>query len=94
VGASHRLGELAEKWLLDLGKFGRIHDLENILHFVEEHDLFGAVDLWPVAQKAENHLFGQGGILLKELNNAVGQLWVVHAETLDLVKGNQNPSKE
>jgi hypothetical protein len=31
-----------------LGKLRWIHDLENVLNLVEEHDFFGAVHLGPV----------------------------------------------
>lgn len=47
--ACNRLGQLLEQGLLDFSKLGRIHDLENILHFVEVHHLFCAVNLGPVA---------------------------------------------
>jgi hypothetical protein len=46
--AGNRFGELMEQWLLDLGKLCRVHDLENILDFVEKHDFLGAIDLGPV----------------------------------------------
>jgi hypothetical protein len=85
---------LVEKRLLNLCKLGRIHYFENVLHFVQEHDLLGAVYLWPVAEEAKNHLFGQSSVLFKELDNAVCQLRMVHAKTLDFVKRNQDPSKE
>ena len=55
--ARNRFCELVEQRLLDLGKLSRIHDLKDILDLVEEHDLLGAVDLGPVAEQAEYHLF-------------------------------------
>jgi len=54
--ACNRFGELIKQRLLDLCKFGRVHDFENVLYFVEEHDFLGAVHLWPIAQKAQNDL--------------------------------------
>ena len=56
VRASDRFGELMEERLLHLGKFGWIHDFKDVLHFIEKHDLLGAVDLGPVAKKAEHDL--------------------------------------
>lgn len=50
------LRELIEQRLLDLGKFGGVHDLENIFHLVEKHDLFGTVDFRPVPQQAQDDL--------------------------------------
>lgn len=111
VRTSDRFGELMEQWLLDLSKLGRIHNLKNVFHFVEKHDLLGAVNLGPVAQQSKDNLelvnaaivvelvrstyiFGQGGILLEKLDNAVSQLWVVHAQALGLVEGQQDPRQE
>lgn len=48
--------ELLEQRLLNLGELGGIHDFEDILDFVEEHDFFGAVDLGPISEKAEHNL--------------------------------------
>jgi hypothetical protein len=45
-----------EKGLLDLCKLGRVHNLENVLNFIQEHDLLGAVDLRPVAQQTKDDL--------------------------------------
>lgn len=49
MGAGHGLGELVKQRLLHLGELIRIHDLEDVLHLVQEHDLLRAVDLGPVA---------------------------------------------
>lgn len=57
----NRFGELVEERLLDLGEFGRIHDLKDVFDLVQEHDLFRAVDLWPVSQQAQNHLHLSAG---------------------------------
>jgi hypothetical protein len=54
--AGHGFGQLMEERFLNLGKLGRVHDLENILDFVEKHDFLGAIDLGPVSQKAKNNL--------------------------------------
>lgn len=56
VRAGHRLGELVEQGLLDLGKFCRVHHLEDVLDFVQEHDFLGTVDLGPVAKQAQDDL--------------------------------------
>ena len=55
--ASDRFGELMENGLLYFCEFRGIHDFEDIFYFVEEHHFFGAIDLWPVSEKAENNLF-------------------------------------
>lgn len=34
VRASDRLRQLVEKWFLNLCEFRRIHDFENVLHFI------------------------------------------------------------
>jgi hypothetical protein len=49
-------GELMEKRILNFGKFPRVHDLEYILHFIEKHDFFGAIYLWPVSQQTKDDL--------------------------------------
>jgi hypothetical protein len=85
---------LVEQGLLDLCKFGRIHDFENVFHFVQEHDLFGTVDLRPVSEQAQNDLLCEGGILLEELYDTVCQLRVIHAQALDLVQRYQDSGQE
>jgi hypothetical protein len=47
--AGDGFGQLMKERLLDLRKLCRVHNLEDILHLVQEHDLFGAVDLGPVS---------------------------------------------
>jgi len=54
--ACDRLGELVEQWFLNLCKLGWIHDFEDILDFIQEHDLLCAVDLWPVPEKTQYDL--------------------------------------
>jgi len=56
MGASDRFGQLMEERLLNFGKFGRVHDFKDVLHLIEEHDFFGAVDLGPIPQEAEHNL--------------------------------------
>jgi hypothetical protein len=94
MGAGHRFGELTEQSFLDLCKLGRVHDLENVLDLVQEHDFFGAVDLGPVTQETKHNLLGQSSVFLQELNNTVCELWVVHAETLDFVQRNEDAGQE
>lgn len=48
--ACNGLGKLMEEWFLNLGKLCWVHDLKDILNFVQEHDFFCAVDLRPVSQ--------------------------------------------
>lgn len=62
--ASHRLCQLVEQRFLHLRKLGWIHDLEDVLNLVQEHDLLGAVHLWPVSEETQNHLFCQSSVLL------------------------------
>ena len=45
-----------EERLLDLGEFCRIHNLKDILDFVQEHDFLCAVDFGPVSKKTEDNL--------------------------------------
>lgn len=54
--AGNRLGQLVEKGFLNFGKFSGVHNLEDILDFVEVHDLLGAVGLRPVTQQTKNDL--------------------------------------
>jgi hypothetical protein len=56
MGTCDRLCQLVEQRLLDLGKLSRVHDFEDVFNLVEEHDLFGAVDLGPVPQETEHNL--------------------------------------
>ena len=55
--ARDRFGELMENGLLYFCKLCRIHYFEDVFYLVEEHDFFGAIDLWPVSEKTENNLF-------------------------------------
>lgn len=52
----HALSQLVEKRLLNLYEFSRIHNLEDILDFVQEHDFLGAVGLRPVPQQPKDNL--------------------------------------
>lgn len=54
--ACNRLGQLLEEWLLDFGKFRRVHHLEDVFHFVKVHNFLGAVGFRPVSQQTEDHL--------------------------------------
>ena len=40
------------------------------------------------------HFLGKRSVLLEELNYAISQLRMIHAETLDLVERYQNPCEE
>lgn len=51
-----RLGKLVEEGFLDLGELGGVHDLEYVLHFVQEHHLFGTIGLRPIAKQSKHNL--------------------------------------
>ena len=40
------------------------------------------------------HRLSESGILLKELHDAIGELWVVADKGLDLVQGDEDPQKK
>jgi hypothetical protein len=69
--------KLLEQGHLDLLEFDGIGDVEDFLHFVQEHDLFGRVDLGPVLEQPKHDLFGQCGVLLQELDHAICELGVI-----------------
>lgn len=92
--AGYRFGQLVEQRFLHLCELRWIHDLEDVFYFIQEHDLFGAVHLGPVAKKTKDNLFCQRSILLQKLNNAVCELWVIHAQALHFVQGNEHSSEE
>ena len=52
----HGFCQLIEQRLLDFGELCGVHHLKYVFHLIEEHDLFRAVHLWPVAEKAQDHL--------------------------------------
>lgn len=54
--ASDGLGELVEERFLNLGKLGGVHDFKNVFYFIQEHDFFGAIDLGPISEEAQNNL--------------------------------------
>ena len=56
--------------------------------------LLGTVDFGPVLKQSNDYRLGQSGVLLQKLHHAVGQLWVVHAECLGLVQGDQDPQQK
>lgn len=56
--AGDRLGQLVEKGFLNFGEFSGVHNLEDILDFIEVHDLLSAVRLRPVTQQSKNDLKG------------------------------------
>ena len=55
--ASDRFRELLEQRYLDLGELGRVHDLEDVFHLVQVHNLLRTVGLGPIAQQTKDHLF-------------------------------------
>jgi hypothetical protein len=78
----------------DLLELNWIDNIQNLLDFVEEHDLFGRVDFGPVLEQAKNNFFRKCRILFEELHNTVCQLRMVKSERFDLVKGYERASKE
>jgi hypothetical protein len=86
--------ELLEEGDLDLLELGRLDDVEDLLDLVQVHDLLGRVDLWPVAEEAEQDLLGESRVLLEELDDAVGQLGVVEGERLGLVERDEDAGEE
>ena len=94
VRAGNGFGQLVEEGFLDLCELTRIHDLKDVLDFVQEHDFLRAVDLGPIAQEAQHDLFGEGRVLLQELHDAIRQLRMVHAQALDLVERYQDSGQE
>lgn len=47
--ASNRFRKLIEQRLLDFCELRRVHNLENILYLIQEHDFFCAIDLRPIS---------------------------------------------
>ena len=56
MGTGHGFCQLIEQRFLDFGELSRIHHLKYVFNLVKKHDLFCAVHLWPVAEKAQDHL--------------------------------------
>lgn len=56
MGARNRFGKLREQRFSNFGKFRRVHHLEDIFNFVEEHDFFRTVGLGPVPEQTKNNL--------------------------------------
>jgi hypothetical protein len=57
VGTGNRLCELVEEGLLYLRKLGGVHNLKDVLYFVQEHNLLRAVDFRPITQKTKHDLY-------------------------------------
>jgi hypothetical protein len=94
VLAADAAGKLAEERLLDLLKFGRLDDVEDLLDLIEIHDLFGRVYLRPVLEQAKHNVLRKRGVFLEELDDAVGQLRVVKSEAFDLVQRDEDAVEE
>ena len=77
VRAGNTFGNLFKKGFLNLDKLSGLDDIEYLLNLPEEHDLLLGAGLRPELEEALDDLLGQGGVLLKELDHAVGQLSVV-----------------
>ena len=90
VRAGNTFGNLFKKRFLDLDKLSGLDDIEYLLNLPEEHDLLLGAGLRPELEEALDDLLGQGGVLLKELDHAVGQLSVVQRQTSNLGKKENN----
>ena len=86
VWAGHALGELREQRHHHLLELRGLDHVKNLLELVEEHDLLGAVDLGPEPEQGADDGLGEGGVLLQELDHAVGQLGVVQGEAPHLAR--------
>jgi len=69
--------ELVEQGNLNFLKFDRVGDIQDFLNLVKEHDFLGGVDLWPVLEKTHHDFLCECRILFEELDDAIGQLWVI-----------------
>ena len=56
VGTGNRFCELVKQRLLDLCKFGWIHDFKNVFYFIQKHDFLCAVHLRPISKQTEDNL--------------------------------------
>ena len=108
--AGNTFGNLFKKRFLDLDKLSGLDDIEYLLNLPEEHDFFLGAGLGPELEEALDDLLRQRGVLLQELDHAVGQLGVVQRQTsnlrkkiscikwngsfLYLMQGNQHPNKK
>ena len=90
VRARNASWNLLEERLLNLDELGRFRHIENLFNLTEEHHLFLRASFGPVLEQATDHLLCEWGILLKKLDNTVGQLGVVERQALDLVQRQQD----
>ena len=91
VDAPRELLEQRHLYLLELGK---VDDVQYLFHLAEEHHLFRRVHFRPVLEQAQHDVLGQGAVLLQKLDDAVGELWMIHRQTLDLVQGDEDAHEE
>ena len=82
--AGNTFGNLFKKRFLDLDKLSGLDDIEYLLNLPEEHDLLLGAGLGPELEEALDDLLRQRGVLLQELDHAVGQLGVVQRQTSNL----------
>lgn len=75
-------------------KLLRLNHIQNLLHFIQKHGLFAAVDLWPVPQETQQHFLRQRRILFQKLHDTVRELGVVQRERLGLVQRYQHTREE
>jgi len=69
--------QLLKERLHYLGKLGSVDNIHNLLDLIEEHDFLWRIDLRPIPQQTKKYLFCQTSILLKELDHAISELWMI-----------------
>ena len=84
VRAGDTFGNLFEQRFLDLDKLSWLNHVQNLLDLAQEHHLLLRAGLWPELEQSLDDLLGEGGVLLQELDHAVGQLSVVQRQAANL----------
>ena len=56
VGTCYRLSQLIEQRLLHFRELIRVHNLEDVFHFIQKHDFLCAVYLGPISKQTEHNL--------------------------------------
>lgn len=61
VRTGYAPGDLSEEGDHDLHKLHWLHHVQNLLQFVQKHDLFGTMHLGPILEQTHYHLGGGRG---------------------------------
>lgn len=85
---------LPKQRLLDPRELRRFYHVQHLLDLAEEHDLLLTARLRPVLQEAPDDRLRQRGVLLEELDYAVGELRVIQRQALDLVQRDEHLHQE